>query len=258
MSNILLDINEHIATITISRPKQLNALNMDIIYELEKVLDELVDNKDVRCVILTGEGDRSFVAGADTKQLETLNREGGQILSEDGSRVFSKLEHFPAPVIAAVNGFALGGGCEIAMSCDIRLASDNALFGLPETSLGIYPGWGGTQRMARLIGYAKAAEILFSGVKLKADEALRVGLVNHVYPQAELMDEARKLAGKIASNAPVGVQSAKRVMKFGLDTTLEQGLMKESLEFSKLFDTIDAKKGLNAFNERKEYSFQGK
>lgn len=258
MSNVLLDVKDHIATITISRPKALNALNMDVIYELEKVLDDLKDNKDVRCVILTGDGDRAFVAGADTKQLEILDVEGGHTLSHDGNRVFSKIEHFPTPVIAAVNGFALGGGCEIAMSCDIRIASDNAIFGLPETSLGIYPGWGGTQRMSRLIGYAMAAELLFSGERIKAEEAKRVGLVNHVYSQDDLMNEARKLAGKIAANAPIGVQSAKKSMKAGLDVTLSEALKIESEGFSKLFDTVDAKKGLHAFNNREEYSYQGK
>ena len=190
-----------IGIITINRPKALNALNADVLEDLKAVL-EGVDQEAVRCLIITGAGEKSFVAGADIAQMSTLTKAEGEAFGKKGNDIFRALEVFPIPVIAAVNGFALGGGCELAMSCDFRICSDNAMFGQPEVGLGITPGFGGTQRLARLIGPGMAKQLIYSARNIKADEALRIGLVNAVYPQAELMDQAKKIASGIAKNAP--------------------------------------------------------
>ena len=182
-----------IGIITINRPKALNALNADVLEDLKAVL-EGVDQEAVRCLIITGAGEKSFVAGADIAQMSTLTKAEGEAFGKKGNDIFRALEVFPIPVIAAVNGFALGGGCELAMSCDFRICSDNAMFGQPEVGLGITPGFGGTQRLARLIGPGRAKQLIYSARNIKADEALRIGLVNAVYPQAELMDQAKKIA----------------------------------------------------------------
>lgn len=257
MSSIALDIQKNIAILTISRPKQYNALNMETMYELEAALDRMAGDEHLRCLIITGAGEKAFVAGADTRELEALDVEGAMALSRDGNRIFSKVERFPVPVIAAINGFALGGGCELALACDIRIASQTASIGLPECSLGVFPGWGGTQRLARLIGYGRAAEIVFTAGRITAKRALEMGLVHFVAEPGRLMEEAVSLAEKIASNAPLALRAVKRVMREGLEGSLSQGLALESKAFAGLFATRDAKAGLHAVNNREKAEFMG-
>lgn len=247
-----------IVTLTISRPEQLNALNMETIAELETVLDAMAENESVRCVIITGAGEKAFVAGADTRELESLDVDGALKLSADGNRVFRKIQRFSTPVIAAVNGFALGGGCELALACDIRLAAENAVFGLPEVSLGIFPGWGGTQRLPQLVGYGVAAELIFSAGRMDARRAGEIGLVNSVVALGELMNTAMDLAERIAGNAPAAVKAVKKTMQSGQDGTLGDGIRVETREFSALFATKDAQNGLRAFNTRQKYIYEGK
>jgi len=262
MSNITLEYVTNpagwdTAVLTITRPEQLNALNLATVADIDSALGELAGKRNVRALIVTGAGPKAFVAGADVKELETLDAEGAYKLSENGNRVFSKLSALPFPVIAAVNGFALGGGCELAMACDIRIAADNASFALPEVTLGICPGWGGTQRLARLVGAGIASELMFSAARIKADRAFAIGLVSSLHPQEELMSAAHDLASKIAKNAPMAVSAAKKAMQKGLDVTLAEGLEIEAREFSALFKSSDAKNGLNAFNNQKKYEFKG-
>ena len=197
MEFITYEVEGQIGIITINRPKALNALNSAVLDELDKTLDA-VDQEAIRCLILTGAGEKSFVAGADFGEMSTLTKAEGEAFGKKGNDVFRKLETFPIPVIAAVNGFALGGGCEISMSCDIRICSENAVFGQPEVGLGITPGFGGTQRLARIVGTGKAKEMIYGARNIKAEEAYRIGLVNNVYPAEELMPAAKKLASTIA------------------------------------------------------------
>ena len=202
--------------ITINREKALNALNSTVLEELDQTLDN-VNLDEVRCLILTGAGQKSFVAGADIGEMSTLTKAEGEAFGKKGNDVFRKLETFPIPVIAAINGFALGGGCEISMSCDIRICSENAVFGQPEVGLGITPGFGGTQRLARLVGAGMAKQMIYTARNIKADEAYRIGLVNAVYPQEELMPAAEKMAAGIAKNAPIAVRNCKKAINEGLD-----------------------------------------
>jgi len=246
-----------VATLTITRPEQLNALNLETIAEIDKHVDALSGNKNVRALIVTGEGSKAFVAGADVKQLETLDEKSAHELSTVGNCVFTKLSALPFPVIAAVNGFALGGGCELALSCDIRLASENASFSLPEVTLGICPGWGGTQRLARLVGYGIAAELMFSARRIKAERAAQIGLVNSIHPSEELMEAALELAMQIGANAPLAVRTAKKAMREGVEVTLSEGVEIEAHEFSILFNSNDTKKGLAAFNNKEKYEYTG-
>ena len=205
MDFVLYEADGAVATITINRPKALNALNSQVLDELDQTLDA-IDLDTVRCVILTGAGDKSFVAGADIGEMSTLTKAEGEAFGKKGNDVFRKLETLPIPVIAAVNGFALGGGCEISMSCDIRICSENAMFGQPEVGLGITPGFGGTQRLARTVGVGMAKQLIYTARNIKADEAYRIGLVNAVYPKEELMEQAKKMASTIAKNAPIAVR----------------------------------------------------
>ena len=204
MEFITYEVEGQVGIITINRPKALNALNSAVLDELDATIDG-VDLDAVRCLILTGAGEKSFVAGADIAEMSTLTKEEGEAFGKKGNDIFRKIETLPIPVIAAVNGFALGGGCEISMSCDIRICSDNAVFGQPEVGLGITPGFGGTQRLARLVGPGMAKQMIYTARNIKADEAYRIGLVNAVYPQEELMPAAKKMAAGIAKNAPIAV-----------------------------------------------------
>lgn len=235
-----------VAVVTIDRPKALNALNSEVLSDLEAVIDA-VDTNEVRALVLTGAGEKSFVAGADIAEMSKLTKSEGKAFGKKGVDIFRKLELLPIPVIAAVNGFALGGGCELALSCDIRLASDNAMFGQPETGLGITPGFGGTQRLARTIGVGKAKEMIYSAKNIKAEEALRVGLVNAVYTQEELMPAALKLASKIAQNAPIAVRACKEAINSGLQTDIDSGLRIEETLFGSCFETEDQRAGMEAF-----------
>lgn len=240
-----------IGVVTINRPKALNALNSGVLEELEATFDQ-VDLETTRVIILTGAGTKSFVAGADIAEMSTLTKEEGEAFGKKGNDVFRKIETFPLPVIAAVNGFALGGGCEISMSCDIRICSENAVFGQPEVGLGITPGFGGTQRLARIIGVGKAKEMIYSASNIKAEEAYRIGLVNAVYSQEELMDMAKKLANKIARNAPIAVRACKSAMNEGLDVDMDKAIVVEEKAFGSCFETEDQVEGMKAFLEKRK------
>ena len=251
MEFITYEVEGQVGIITINRPKALNALNSAVLDELDATIDG-VDLDAVRCLILTGAGEKSFVAGADIAEMSTLTKAEGEAFGKIGNDVFRKIETFPIPVIAAVNGFALGGGCEIAMSCDIRLCSDTAIFGQPEVGLGITPGFGGTQRLARLIPVGKAKEIIYGAVNIKADEAYRLGLVNSVYPLEELLPAAKKLAAKIAKNAPIAVRACKQAINEGLDLDMDQAIVLEEKLFGSCFETEDQREGMQAFLEKRK------
>lgn len=258
MEFITYEQDGFVGVMTINRPKALNALNSQVLAEIDEALDA-IDLNTTRCLILTGAGEKSFVAGADIGEMSTLTKAEGEAFGKKGNEVFRKLETLPIPTIAAVNGFALGGGNEIAMSCDIRICSDNALFGQPEVGLGITPGFGGTQRLARIIGVGKAKELIYTAFNIKADEAYRVGLVNAVYPQAELMDAAKKMAAKIAKNAPIAVRACKKAINDGLQVDMDQAIVVEEKLFGSCFETEDQVDGMTAFlNKTKVDGFKNK
>jgi enoyl-CoA hydratase len=240
-----------VATVTINRPKALNALNEEVLKDLKDVFDN-IDKDSVRAVILTGAGDKSFVAGADIAAMSTMTKEEGEAFGKFGNDIFRMIETFPIPVIAAVNGFALGGGNELAMSCDIRICSDNAVFGQPEVGLGITPGFGGTQRLARIVGVGKAKEMVYGARNIKADEAYRIGLVNAVYPQEELIAAANKLAGGIAKNAPIAVRNCKKAINDGLQVDMDKAITIEEKLFGACFQTADQVEGMSAFLEKRK------
>ena len=251
MEFITYEVEGQIGIITINRPKALNALNSAVLDELDKTRDT-GDQEAIRCLILTGAGEKSFVAGADIGEMSTLTKAEGEAFGKKGNDVFRKLETFPIPVIAAVNGFALGGGCEISMSCDIRICSENAVFGQPEVGLGITPGFGGTQRLARIVGTGKAKEMIYGARNIKAEEAYRIGLVNNVYPAEELMPAAKKLASTIARNAPIAVRNCKRAINEGIQVDMDQAIVIEEKLFGSCFETCDQKEGMNAFLEKRK------
>ena len=207
MTNVLLEKKGHIAVATINRPKALNALNSQVLEDIDQLVEQVKADDEIRALVITGSGEKAFVAGADIGEMSTLTKAEGEAFGKKGNDVFRKLETLPVPTIAAVNGFALGGGCELSMSCDIRICADTAVFGQPEAGLGITPGFGGTQRLARLVGLGMAKQLIYTAKNIKADEALRIGLVNAVYPLAELMPAAEKLAETIAKNAPIAVRA---------------------------------------------------
>ncbi len=244
-----------VLTLTLDRPEALNALNQLVLDDLSAALDG-VDLATVRCIILTGAGEKAFAAGADIAAMADMEPEAAAAFSRHGNEVFRRIETFPCPTIAAVNGYALGGGCELSMACDIRLCSENALFGQPEVTLGITPGFGGTQRLMRLVGMGRAKELIFSARTVKAPEALAMGLVNAVYPPEELLPAARKLAERIARNAPIAVRACKAAMNEGIDLGMDEALDAEVREFSGCFATEDQKRGMQAFlNKQKNIEF---
>lgn len=251
MSFVSCEVQDRVAVLTIDRPKALNALNPEVLNDL-RLAFEGIDQDVVRCVILTGAGDKSFVAGADIAAMSTMTKAEGEAFGKQGNDVFLMVENFPLPVIAAVNGFALGGGNELAMSCDIRLASENALFGQPEVGLGITPGFGGTQRLARVVGVGMAKQLVYSATNIKANEALRIGLVNAVYAPDQLMDAARKLAGKIASNAPIAVRNCKRAINEGIELPIAEAVQVEERLFGACFETHDQVEGMSCFLSREK------
>lgn len=256
MALVEYKVDGFVATVTINRPKALNALNSEVLTELNDVFDN-IDQNAVRAIIITGAGDKSFVAGADIAEMYELDSAGGQAFGKKGNDVFRKIETFPIPVIAAINGFALGGGNELAMSCDIRICSDTAMFGQPEVGLGITPGFGGTQRLPRLVATGKAKEVMYSAKNFKADEAYRIGLVNAVYPLEELIPAAEKLANAIAKNAPVAVRACKKLVNDGLEKGMDDAVAFEAELFGSCFDTEDQVEGMGAFLEkRKEKNFK--
>ena len=240
---------DKIAILTINRPKALNALNSGVLDELDKTLSSIDTNK-IRALIITGAGEKSFVAGADIGEMSKLTKKEGEAFGKKGNDVFRKIETFPIPVIAAINGFALGGGCEISMSCDIRICSDNAVFGQPEVGLGITPGFGGTQRLARLVGEGMAKQMIYTARNIKADEALRIGLVNAVYKQSELMDAAKKMAKNIALNAPIAVRNCKKAINEGMQVDMDKAIVIEEKLFGDCFETEDQRAGMGNFLEK--------
>ncbi len=259
MEYILYEVNDSVAKITINREKALNALNSQVLDELNAALDTAADGvkkDEVRCVIVTGAGAKSFVAGADIGEMSTLTKAEGEAFGKKGNDVFRRLETFPVPVIAAVNGFALGGGCELAMSCDIRICSDNAVFGQPEAGLGITPGFGGTQRLARLVGAGMAKQMIYTARNIKADEALRIGLVNAVYPAEELMAQAEKMAASIAKNAPIAVRNCKKAINEGLDADMDEAVVIEEKLFGDCFETEDQRYGMAFFLDKGKSAFR--
>ena len=256
MNNLKLEVENEIAVLTIDRPKALNALNTETLEELNEVLTEIEGRDDVKVVILTGSGEKSFVAGADIAEMINFTAPEARAFGMRAADPFFKLQNMRQVTIAAVNGFALGGGCEISMACDIRIASDNAVFGQPECGLGIIPGFGGTQRLARLVGMGRAKEIIFTCQNIDANEAYRIGLVNKVVPQAELMDTAKKMASKILRNGSYAVSVAKAAINNGYDMDIKNAVEMEANLFGVVNDTHDKKEGMSAFLEkRKEKNF---
>jgi len=251
--NILkTEINEGIALVTISRPKAMNALNTAFFDEMNSLLDELESNHDVKVMVLTGDG-KAFVAGADIAEMVGKDQEAGQAFSKYGQKTFDRIEAMPFPVIAAINGFALGGGCELAMSCDFRIASTKAKFGQPEVNLGLIPGYAGTQRMARLIGKADAMYLLLTADMIGADEALRLRLVQKVFEPEVLMEEVMKIAKNIASKGPKAVRKVKEVTRMGLNTSFAEGADMEAKHFGTLFgEGSEGKEGMTAFLEKRK------
>ena len=264
MDYILYEQNGNVATITINREKALNALNSQVLDELNATLDA-VDLATVRCLVITGAGSKSFVAGADIGEMSSLTKAEGEAFGKKGNDVFRKIETFPIPVIAAVNGFALGGGCEISMSCDIRICSDNAVFGQPEVGLGITPGLGGTQRLARLVGAGMAKQMIYTARNIKAADAYRIGLVNEVYSaevdadgnvvksaQEVMLAAAQKMAATIAKNAPIAVRNCKKAINEGLDADMDQAVVIEEKLFGDCFETEDQKYGMAFFIDKNQ------
>ena len=254
--NISIEIADHIAVLKINRPKQLNALNKQTIQEANRALNEIALDQNVGVVIITGAEDKAFVAGADIKEFADFSiSEGGSLAQQGQELLFDLVEHFPKPIIAAVNGFALGGGLELAMSAHIRIASANAKMGLPEVSLGVIPGYGGTQRLAQLVGKGKANELIFTAGMISADEAYRCGLVNSVVEQEELLDTAKKMASKIIRNSPMAIRSAIKAVNAGYKSGVN-GYEVEIEEFAKCFGTTEFKEGTSAFLEKRKAHFR--
>lgn len=251
MNYVQYEQNELVGIITISREKALNALNSEVLSELEAVIDG-VSIENTRCLIITGAGEKAFVAGADIAEMSQKTKAEAQAFSAKGNAVFRKIEKLAIPIIAAVNGFALGGGCELSLSCDIRIASENAVFAQPEAGLGITAGFGGTQRLARTIGIGKAKEMLYTCGKVKADEAFRLGLVNAVYPADQLMEECLKLAGKIARNAPIAVRASKKAVNEGMQVDIDSAIAIEAKQFGECFESEDQKNAMAAFCEKRK------
>lgn len=257
-STILLSKEDGIATLTINRPKALNALNSTVLDEMSAAFDDLAADDDVQVVIVTGSGEKAFVAGADITQMRPMNAGEGKAFAEKGEGLFLKIDHFPKPVIAAVNGFALGGGCELAMACDIRLASEKAKIGQPEVNLGIIPGFGGTQRLPRLVGRGMAKLMIYTGDMIDAQEALRIGLVQKVTAPEELLGEAKAIAKRIMAKSPMAVRMAKLAINRGLEMDLDTAMQYEAFVFGTCFAGEDQEEGMGAFVEKRKPSFTGK
>ena len=255
--NIIFQADDGIATITFNRPKALNALNGALLSEFSQALDEIAENEDIRILILTGAGEKSFVAGADITELATFDALQAKIFSKKGQDAIGKLQELPIPVIGAVNGFALGGGSEIALACDFIYASENAKFGLPEITLGIIPGFGGTQRLPRLIGKNRAKEMIFTGKMISAAEASEMGMVNRVCAADALMDDVLKTAKMIVSKGKVSLRAAKQAVNSGMDTDLLTGCGIECDAFALCMASEDAKEGTAAFLEKRKAEFKG-
>ena len=258
MENVRLEIQGHIATLTVDRPKTLNALNRQTISEIATAVTQVRADANVRAFIITGAGEKSFVAGADISEMKGISPSAGALLAAHGQDTFAALAALPCITIAAVNGFALGGGCELALACDLIYASDNAFFGLPEVKLGIFPGFGGTQRLARRIGPSRALEFIATGEKVSAAKAKEYGLALEVLPRADLLAHCKKVAEQVSSSAPRAVALAKEVLNRGLDAPLSVGIALERTAFAQVFDTKDAAEGVLAFLEKRPAKFEGR
>ncbi|MBI1806312.1 MAG: enoyl-CoA hydratase/isomerase family protein [Ignavibacteria bacterium] len=255
---ILLNIKDRLCTVTINRPDKLNALNARCKSELKDVFTNLRTNPDVDVVIITGSGEKAFVAGTDIGELTTLNAQTGKEFAIGGQAIFDLIQHLGKPVIAAVNGYALGGGCELALACHIRIASENAKFGQPEVNLGIIPGYGGTQRLARLVGVGRAMEMILTGNQIDAQEALRIGLVNKVVPLAELSPTSEAIARTILSKGQLAIRMAIKAVNATMEVPLSEGLKIEAAIFGECCSTDDFKEGTQAFTEKRKAVFKGK
>jgi len=256
--NLLTKKENNLGWIIVNRPDKLNALNAETVKELREAFLSFQDDPEVKAVLLTGSGEKAFVAGADITELARLDQTGGKDYVLKGQELTTIIENFPKPVIAAVNGYALGGGTEIALACHIRIASENAKMGQPEVKLGLIPGYGGTQRLARLVGKGRAMELVLSGRIIDADEAQRIGLVNRIVPQSELLPTCETLAREVIANAPLALKYAMTAINKGLDKTLEEGLLLEAYLFGQACATEDSKEGTQAFTEKRKANFQGK
>ncbi len=256
MSLIKINNENGISEITIDRPEALNAMNQEVVAEFSSVLQAALSDKETGIIIITGAGDKAFIAGADIKAMQKMTAEEALIYGKAGQKLTMLIESSPKPVIAAVNGFALGGGCEIAMACHIRIASENASFGQPEVKLGLLPGWGGTQRLPKIIGVGRANELITTGKIINAEEALRIGLANVIYPQDELLSSARKMASTILRNGPRAIASLLHCIKEGLSVPIKEGMEIEVQEFSKLFHHDERMEGLTAFIEKRPADFR--
>ncbi len=256
--NVLLEKADRIATLTINRPKALNALNRDTLLEIKAGAELVRDDMEVDVLIVTGAGDKAFVAGADISYMLDINPMQGRQFGQLGQDVFNLLESMEKPVIAAINGFALGGGCELAMSCDFRICSDKSKFGQPEVGLGVTPGFGGTQRLPRIVGTGMAKQLLYTGDTIDAYEALRIGLVNAVIPAETLMNYVNKLARKIASRGQIAVRFCKDAVNEGMQTDIDRAMTIEADIFGLCFATEDQKEGMKAFVEKRKSQFKGK
>ena len=252
-----VDLNqEHgIATLTLNRPKAYNAMSPELLGELEEVFDRVEADSGVRCAILTGEGEKAFCAGADVDEMTGMTPLEARDFALRGQRLTRRMEQSDTPIIAAVNGFAFGGGCELALACDFRVAAESAVLGQPEVNLGILPGWGGTQRLTRLVSPGRAKEMILSGNSVTASEALDIGLVNHVYPLDQLGERTRELANSIASGPTWAVSSAKRLCNLALEADIDSGLQREADVFGLAFTTPDQREGMTAFVEKREANF---
>jgi enoyl-CoA hydratase len=255
--NVIVNKEDGLGFITVNRPDKLNALNAQTVEELHEAFLSFQEDSDVKAVILTGSGDKAFIAGADIGELAELDAESGRAYVLRGQELTKLVENFPKPVIAAVNGFALGGGTEVALACHVRVVSENAQMGQPEVKLGLIPGYGGTQRLARLVGKGQAMELILTGKTIDAQQAFQIGLVNRVVPQGDLLSTCRQMAQEIIKNAPLAVEYAIRAINQGLDNTLDEGLVLEADLFGKACSSDDSKEGTQAFLEKRKAEFKG-
>lgn len=256
-STIVTELSDHILTVTINRPDKMNALNKDVLADIDKVVDEINNNAEIKSAIITGAGPKAFVAGADISEFLSLDKTTAMALAKKGQDIFFKIENSKKPIVAAVNGFALGGGCELAMTCHFRVASDNAKFGQPEVNLGLLPGYGGTQRLTQLIGKGRAIEMIISGNMIDAATALHYGLVNYVVPQEDLLNKVKSILQVVNAKAPLAVAASIRAANTVFDETRD-GYAEEVKLFGECFTTEDMKEGVGAFLEKRKPAFKGK
>jgi len=256
MKFLFTDVSDGIGIITINRPDSLNAMNTEVVSELSSAVNEMIENNEVGVIILTGSGEKAFVAGADIKAMQQMGPDGALTFGRAGQEMTLVIENSPKPVIAAVNGFALGGGCEIALACHIRVASDNAVFGQPEVLLGLIPGWGGTQRLPKIVGTGIANELITTGKQITAEEAHRIGLVNQVTTQDELLDTCKKIGKTILKNGPNAIANSLKCIYESFDRSIADGLVVEVEAFANLFSTDETKEGLTAFVEKRKANFR--